>query len=188
MLASSPRIPAFCSILVVVFLACTAVPWVAADESSPLEVHAARNETGGATPPPPPRHDAMSVRTETRLGTPQCVPGDIAPACWTGPWLETRAWQFVNIRKTTFIGQEERREPTVPGTQMSSSFVAQQDGTEVAISFTAEAYVAPGLSSGKRLFVRALVDGVPAEPSNVVFATDAFGGTRSFTFTTRVDR
>ncbi|MEO1369645.1 MAG: hypothetical protein AAFX50_20895, partial [Acidobacteriota bacterium] len=129
----------------------------------------------------------MSVRTETRLGTPQCNPDDMAPACQEGPWLETRASQFVNIRKTTFIGQGARRVPTVPGTQMSSSFVARDDGTQVAIAFTAEAYVQPGASSGQRLFVRALIDGVPADPSNVVFATDGFGGTRSFSFTTEVD-
>ena len=151
----------------------------------------ASDASGGGTlsaPPSPPRQDQMSVRTETRLGTPQCHPDDIAPVCLTSPWLKTRSSQFVNIRKTTFIGHGGRRLPTVPGTQMSSSFVAQQDDTAVAIAFTAEAYVQPGAGTGKRLFVRALVDGVPVEPSNVVFATDGFGGTRSFTFTTKVDR
>ncbi|MEM1181180.1 MAG: hypothetical protein AAGM22_22750 [Acidobacteriota bacterium] len=184
MSVSSIKILVFSTFLAATALAFTVLPVYAQGTSGD------GNSRDGtfATTPDPPRQDEMSVRSETRLGTPQCNPDDIAPECQVGPWLETRSTEFVNIRKTTFLGQGVRRIPTVPGTQMSSSFVAEQDGMEVAIAFTAEAYVQPGLSSGKRLFVRALVDGVPAEPSDVVFATDGFGGTRSFTFTTEVDK
>jgi M6 family metalloprotease-like protein len=171
---------------------CTAFAFaaLAADASSTPSALEAHESIDGTIiiPPRPPRQDQMSVRTETRLGTPQCHPEDTAPICLTGPWLETRSSQFVNIRKTTFLGNGARRLPLVPGTQMSSSFVAQEDATVVAIAFTAEAYVQPGAGTGKRLFVRALVDGLPVEPSNVVLATDGFGGTRSFTFTTKVDQ
>ena len=38
-------------------------------------------------------------------------------------------------------------------------------------------------AGGKRMFLRALVDGVPANPSDVVFASENFTGTRAFTFT-----
>ncbi len=178
---STKSILVFCTTLALAALAVGAA-------STPLELEAHKSRDGTViNPPGPPRQDQMSVRTETRLGTPQCNPDDIAPVCLTGPWLKTRSSEFVNIRKTTFLGQGGRRVPTVPGTQMSSSFVAQRDDTAVAIAFTAEAYVQAGVGTGKRLFVRALVDGVPVEPSNVVFATDGFGGTRSFTFTTQVD-
>ena len=39
-----------------------------------------------------------------------------------------------------------------------------------------------GEAGGKRMFLRALVDGQPASPSDVLFATESFTGTRSFTF------
>jgi M6 family metalloprotease-like protein len=51
--------------------------------------------------------------------------------------------------------------------------------SKLEITFSAEAYA----SAGKRMFVRALVDGQAANPSDVVFAEEGFTGTCSFTFT-----
>jgi len=82
-------------------------------------------------------------------------------------WLPTAAPAFVNI-------------PT-----MSASFVAADDATNVAMIFSAEAQTN---GSGKRVFVRALIDGKVAAPSDVVFTEGGFGGARSFTFTAVVDR
>ena len=48
----------------------------------------------------------------------------------------------------------------------------------LAISFTAEAFTAGGSS----MFIRALVDGQAASPSDVEYVAEGFGGVRSFTF------
>jgi len=52
----------------------------------------------------------------------------------------------------------------------------------VCISMSAESYV----TGNKRMFVRALVDGQPASPSDIVFSNDGFAGTHSFHFTATV--
>ncbi len=54
--------------------------------------------------------------------------------------------------------------------------------SHVVITMSAEAEV----TAGKRMFVRALVDGEPANPSDVVFANDGFTGVHSFNFATDV--
>ncbi len=81
-----------------------------------------------------------------------------------------------------------RGDSEVPqGVQVTSSFVASQDDTNVAIQFSAEAFVDddnPG--AGRRMFVRALVDGAVVAPSDVVFAKTGHEGTQSFIFTTNV--
>jgi len=60
-----------------------------------------------------------------------------------------------------------------------SSGIAAAANSNLEITFSGEV----STSSGKRMFVRALVDGQPASPSDVVFAIGGFTGTRSFTFT-----
>lgn len=51
--------------------------------------------------------------------------------------------------------------------------------TNIEIMVSAEVNTTPG----RRMFVRALVDGAPASPSDVIFVAENFTGTRSFTFT-----
>lgn len=50
--------------------------------------------------------------------------------------------------------------------------------SDLAISFSAEAYA----TNDKRLFIRALVDGQAASPSDEVLVTGGYTGTRTFTF------
>ncbi|MEQ8763485.1 MAG: M6 family metalloprotease domain-containing protein [Planctomycetota bacterium] len=83
-----------------------------------------------------------------------------------GGWLSTQSPNFVNIP------------------QMAGSFIAHRDDTNVEMTFSAEAYTDV---HDKRLFVRALIDGKPADPSDIVFTEGSFVGARSFTFTTKVD-
>ncbi|MCP4201646.1 MAG: hypothetical protein GY769_06895 [bacterium] len=66
----------------------------------------------------------------------------------------------------------------VPVPHMFSKFSC--DGhSDLQITFSAEVETA----AGKRMFARALVDGQPADPSDVVFARGGFTGTHAFTFT-----
>ena len=58
--------------------------------------------------------------------------------------------------------------------------LATAANADLEVTFSAEAF-----TSGARMFVRALVDGQPADPSDVVFARGDFSGSRSFTFTRR---
>ncbi|MBN1996740.1 T9SS type A sorting domain-containing protein [candidate division KSB1 bacterium] len=55
--------------------------------------------------------------------------------------------------------------------------------SHVVITVSAEAEV----SSGKRMFLRAMVDGHEAKPTNVVFANEGYTGTHSFNFSADVD-
>jgi len=120
----------------------------------------------------PDRQDEIGFRTEPELGDYQGSDSD---------WLSTESPNFVNIKKPTFFrGSFE----TVNGRQLVSSFVATSDDTRVAVTFSAEAHVS---QSGKRMFVRALIDGELAEPSDVVFAQGELLGPRSFTFAAEVD-
>ncbi len=160
-----------------------------------------------STPPaPPPIPDDFEtdnrraqgefvVRTEPRLGQ----AARLVPSQDEGAWLATRAQQFVNIKKTGYFrGNYE----TTNGVQMSASFVANER-SQVAIHFTAEACVGlappvadtsfPDIASctaidgtDYRMFVRALIDGQPAAPADVVFAVSNVEGARSFIFTTEV--
>ena len=132
--------------------------------------------------------EEFGVRHEPALGTPSCDDEDTAAGierCTKGPWLTTRSPNFVAIKKTAYLRSHFE---TVNGIRMSSSFVAQQDGTQVAIVFSAEAFVRDdSIGTNRRMFVRALIDGQPAEPSNVVFATTPVAATRSFIFATTVN-
>lgn len=89
-------------------------------------------------------------------------------------WLMTRGQTWTDIRSTP--------------RKMAANFVADADNTTIAVFFTAEAYVD---TPRKRMFVRALIDGVPANPSDVVFATGTSPEspeTRGFIFTDQVDQ
>lgn len=155
------------------------------------------------------RQDEVSVRTESNLGKPSTKPSD--PRGSEGPWLATRSNQFVNIKKEAFI-REASPYSTPQGIQMTASVVAETS-TRVAIYFAAEAYVeelpppetimdGPSVSSStgeptpasasfagnSRMFVRGLVDGSPANPTDVVFAVGTKKGVRSFIFTTTVSK
>ncbi|HPN34574.1 MAG TPA: M6 family metalloprotease domain-containing protein [bacterium] len=59
-----------------------------------------------------------------------------------------------------------------------STMVNMTQTSDLFISLSAEAEI----TAGKRMFVRAVVDGQPAKPSDVVFCASAFYGTRSFIF------
>ncbi|MEQ8763486.1 MAG: hypothetical protein RL885_06140 [Planctomycetota bacterium] len=90
----------------------------------------------------------------------------------TGPrddagWIWSRSNNWTNIPKA------------------AASFVAQDDFTNVAVTFSAEVLTT---ASNKRLFVRALIDGQVADPSDVVFVEGPFKSTRSFTFTDLVGK
>ena len=78
-------------------------------------------------------------------------------------WIETRAHTYVRIPK------------------MAASVVVAEDDTNLAITFTAEAYVSG--PPGTRLFVRAKIDGELANPDDVVLTMSGLEGTRCFIFT-----
>ncbi len=132
--------------------------------------------------------EEFGVRHEPALGTPSCTDADVADQvdrCTKGPWLSTRSPNFVAIKKTAYFRFHFE---TTNGVRMSSSFVAQEDAMQVAIVFSAEAFVRDdSVGANRRMFVRALIDGKAAEPSNVVFATGAVAAPRSFIFATTVD-
>ena len=60
---------------------------------------------------------------------------------------------------------------------MTGSLVTTAAG-DVAISFTAVART----DGGSSMYIRALLDGQPASPSDVEYVAEAFAGARSFTF------
>ena len=144
------------------------------------------NHPGGYDTPPTQAFEEFTIRLEPALGSPRC-PETQADASHCEPvgWLSTRSQNYVNIQGDAFV----RGSSQVPqGVQMTSSFVASQNDTNVAIQFSAETYVEDDVANTyKRLFVRALVDGATIDPSNVVFATTQHQGVQSFIFTTIVD-
>lgn len=95
----------------------------------------------------------------------------VAPAP-SGPDWTTISSTFVNI--------EDIGNPPIRATHasMGGGLITDRD-SGLKITFSAEAFT----QDNKRVFVRALVDGESAEPSDVVFAAGGFTGTRSFTFT-----
>ncbi len=114
--------------------------------------------------------ESFSARAETNMGTWLALP--------QSDWMFTRGQTWTHIRSGA--------RPTLPVFRsMSGHFLVPQDGTPFAVFFSAEAYV-EGLD--KRLFVRALVDGVPMAPGDVVFATGISPvnpESRAFVFTGR---
>jgi len=127
------------------------------------------------------KQDAFSIRTEKNLGKPNCPPDQIGQAhCTVNPWLATQSPNFVNIKKTHFF---RGTAPTQQGIQMTTSFVAEQNNTDVAIYFSAEAYLS---DPGKQLHIRALVDSKPIKPTKTVFATGTAKNARAIIFTARL--
>jgi M6 family metalloprotease-like protein len=74
---------------------------------------------------------------------------------------------------------EDRSDPPVrtPKSAMCTG-IFTEDAADLSITFSAEI----GGSAGARVLVRALVDGLPASPTDVVFTMDKFSGTRAFNF------
>ncbi|WP_226865178.1 hypothetical protein [Microbulbifer taiwanensis] len=132
--------------------------------------------------------EEFGIRVEPDLGTPSCTDASReanSEFCLEGPWLSTRSPNFINIKRTAFFRGSFQQ---TGGNQVSSSFVAERDGTQVAFHFSAEAYVDDDSSgANRRMFVRALVDGVPVAPQNVVFAVGSEQSPRSMLFSTTVD-
>ncbi len=132
--------------------------------------------------------EEVGLRLEADLGTPSCSQpslDDGASFCQDGPWLATRSPNFVTIQRRAFL-RGSFQQPA--GQRVASSFVAERARTAVAVHFSAEAYVEddePG--SNRRLFVRALLDGAPIEPSNVVFAVGPAQSPRSMIFVAEVE-
>jgi M6 family metalloprotease-like protein len=128
---------------------------------------------GAKTEPAGSIAETFAARAESNIGTWVLLP--------QSDWMFTRGQEWTHIRSGA-------RPETPVYRSMSGHFLAPQDGTPVAVFFSAEAYVEPVDS---RLFVRALVDGVPADPADVVFATGtspANPESRSFVFTDRVNQ
>ncbi len=132
--------------------------------------------------------EEFGIRVEAELGTPSCTQQSLdnnTDYCQEGPWLSTRSPNFINMKRTAFFrGQFQQ----TAGNQMTSSFVAERDNMQVAIHFSAEAYVEDdNTGSNRRLFVRALIDGSPITPGDVVFAVGSEQSPRSMLFSTTVD-
>ena len=144
------------------------------------------NSPGGYDSVPAQAFEEFTIRLEPALGSPRCPESQAEKAhCEPLGWLSTRSQNYVNVTGKAYV----RGSSEVPqGVQMTSSFVASQDDTNVALQFSAEAYVEDDAANTfRRMFVRALVDGAPVDPSNVVFATTSHQGTQSFIFTANVD-
>jgi len=123
--------------------------------------------------------ETFGARVEENIGTWGVLGGDPG-------WTETD-WVITRQAKWTWI-RSGNRSVTPQFRSMSGNFLSPQDGTPVAVFFSAEAYVEP---QDKRMFVRALVDGVPLGPEDVVFSSGGASAnpeTRSFVFTGRVDQ
>jgi M6 family metalloprotease-like protein len=117
--------------------------------------------------------ESFAARAESNMGTWLVLP--------KSDWMFTRGQTWTHIRSGA-------RPETPVYRSMSGHFLAPMDQTPVAVFFSAEAYVEP---VDKRLFVRALIDGVPADPADVVFATGTSPvnpESRAFVFTGRVDQ
>jgi len=143
------------------------------------------NHPGGYDTQPAQAFEEFTIRLEPAMGSPRCpVTQAEAAHCEPVGWLSTRSQNYVNIMGEAYLRGSS---PVPQGVQMTSSFVASQADTNVAIQFSAEAYVEDDVANaGRRMFVRALVDGVAINPSNVVFAKGGHQGTQSFIFTTNV--
>ncbi|MGB4863182.1 MAG: hypothetical protein WBO97_12035, partial [Tepidiformaceae bacterium] len=87
------------------------------------------NNPGGYGTPATQTFEEFTIRLEPALGSPRC-PKDQAdePHCEPVGWLSTRSQNFVNITGEAYL----RGTSIVPqGVQMTSSFVASQNDTNV---------------------------------------------------------
>jgi M6 family metalloprotease-like protein len=133
------------------------------DQMASFLVRALSHLVGSGTPSADHPNQAASVSDSDTLGI-RMEPAQ-GPTSEEG-WISTRAPSFVKIPR------------------MAASFVAPANGTNVAITFSAEAYTS---HDDKRMAVRALIDGIAAEPHNIIFTEGPLVGARSFTFTATVD-
>jgi|GEM_PF-937707 len=80
---------------------------------------------------------------------------------------------------STFTDIADQGDPPVrtPRSSFGCGIMTERQG-DLAITFNAEAWA----SDSARVIVRALVDGEPASPSDVILAVGGFAGTRTFTF------
>ena len=128
---------------------------------------------GSKTDPTGSIGETFAARAESSMGTWVMLP--------KSDWMFTRGNNWSHLRSGA-------RSEIPVYRSMSGHFLAPQDGTPIAVFFSAESYVEP---VDKRLFVRALIDGVPADPGDVVFVTGtsvANPESRSFVFTDRVSK
>lgn len=153
-------------------------PWSdVAGATAPFQTHPAAGHRfyrlgPGSVTPGGPVVETLAARTEANMGTWLALP--------QSDWMFTRGSVWTHIRSGA--------RPVAPiYRSMSGSFVASAAQTPIAVFFSAEAYVEP---ADKRMFVRALVDGSPLAPADVVFSSGLSAAnqeTRGFIFTGRVD-
>jgi M6 family metalloprotease-like protein len=98
----------------------------------------------------------LGDRTVTVTTAPEFVNTVAAPS---GPDVSTTSGSFVDIPNLSYN-------------------INSPDHGDAIITITGEAET----TNNKRMFVRAVVDGQPCEPNDVVFAAGEFKGTHSFTF------
>ncbi|NJO84677.1 MAG: hypothetical protein HC828_19190 [Blastochloris sp.] len=128
---------------------------------TPTTLHAQERETrfDPTRDAPPP---VLRSSPTTLAAAPTARPKPSAPAWWRifGQWSTfDDEWNFTRSNQWTNIRAWPRK--------MAVNVLVEADNTEVAIMFTAEAYVD---TPRKRMFVRALIDGKPTNPEDVVFA------------------
>ncbi len=130
--------------------------------------------------------EEFGIRTIQTLGTPECPKADAGAArCANVEWLATDSTRFHTIKKLSYLRGSIANMVSV---NTSASFVADAPATSVAIVFAAEAFVQSDMPlDNRRMFVRALLDGKPTAPGDVVFATTVGTSPRSFIFTAHVD-
>lgn len=130
--------------------------------------------------------EEFGIRTEQTLGTPECPPASASAArCAPVQWLATDSTRFHTIKKKVYLRGSNENNVAM---NVSASFVAEAAATNVAIIFSAEAFMQTDAPTGNpRMKVRALLDGQPTAPGDVVFATTAGASPRSFIFTAQVD-
>jgi len=127
----------------------------------------ATNPGGGALT------ETFSARAESAMGRWYLLPQD--------DWMFTRGARWTHVRSGLHEQAPNYR-------SMSGHFLVPADNTPIAVFFSAEAYVE---LADKRLFLRALVDGTPLNPQDVVFATGTSPvnpESRAFVFTGRVGK
>ncbi len=135
-----------------------------------------------------PTPEQVGFRLEPRFGRPDCPADQVAdaePRCMVSEWNSTRSTNFAPMKKKVYLrGSGEASQQA----RVTSSFVARDEGTQVAVIFSAEAFVEdPYRGEERQMYVRAMLDGQPTEPGDVIFATTNHRGTRAFIFTAEVE-
>src|SRR5262245_34989217 len=131
--------------------------------------------------------DFFQVRTETHIGCRaqefSYASGKVAECINQGVSPE---YQF-NLEQFVELPGQSRQFVDIP--RMASRFVAAQDDTAVAITFSAVNFISG--NNEEPLFVRVLVDGEEAEPGPIKLTTgfdQVKDASQSFTFTATVNK